>query len=212
MESHYFVNKYAYCVLFIAFIYVFMYYYGMNYMFAIKNSITSKEIKDFRKKNKLNKLELGSILNVSPRTIEGWESNDKLITGPIVMLFKMLDDYPEYIDRMRIPKMEYNLRLFYMEENQINTVIDVDILNRKIKFKNFTSNVLKRAFGQKEEVTYEEYESFLESRCMPKTRDKLKIEMYVKNIPFYDPLMIIEKTQGKIADDNYHIEIIRGKK
>lgn len=183
----------------------------MNNEFAIKESLTSKEIRDFRKANKLSKPEFSRLLNVSPRTIESWESGNKQISGPIVMLIKMLNDYPEYINKLRLPEMKYNLRLLYMEDNQINTVIDVDILNRKVEFKNFTSNILKRAFGQKEEVTYEDYEKFLDSRCMPNSRDKLKIELDIKDIPFYDRLLIIEKTQGRIADDNCYIEIIRGK-
>lgn len=183
----------------------------MNNDFAIKNSVSSTEIKDFRKLNKLTKYELANFLNVSSRTIESWESSDKPISGPVVALLKMLNDYPEYIEKMRIPEMKYNLRLLYMENNQINTVIDVDILNRKVIFKNFTSNILDRAFGHKEEITYEDYEDFLKSRCMPKTRDKLKIELSLKDIPFYDPLMIIEKTEGRLVDDNYHVEIIRGK-
>ena len=184
----------------------------MNDKFAIKSSVSNEEIKTFRKNNKLDKYEFANILNVSPRTIESWETSDKPISGPVVMLLKMLNDYPEYIEKMRIPKMKYNLRLLYKEENQINTIIDVDILNQKIEFKNFTSNVLKRGFGQKENVSYEDYENFLDSRCIPNTRDKLKIELEIKDIPFYDKLLIIEKTEGRIADDNYHIEIIRGKK
>ena len=50
------------------------------------------------------------------------------------------------------------------------------------------------AFGVNQLPTYEEYEEFLESRCFPKTRDKIKLELKRLDLPFYDPLMIIEKT------------------
>ncbi len=89
-----------------------------------------------------------------------------------------------------------------MEKDNINTVIDVNMINRKVSFKNFTSNILSRAFGNKEEATYEDFEDFLKSRCFPPSRDKLKIELEKLNIPFYDPLLIIEKTKGRMADND----------
>lgn len=180
--------------------------------YAIKDYITSKEIIKFRKDNKLSRKDLASLLNVSIRTVEGWEGNNKEISGPIVLIFKILNEYPEYIDYLHIPNKKYPLRLMYMNNNNINTIIDVDALNRKVSFKNYTNNLLLRAFGNKELVTYEEYESFLESRCFPKTRDNIKIQLDSLGVPFYDPLSIIEKTHGRMEDDENYIEIIRGAK
>lgn len=181
----------------------------MKREFAVKTSVFGSDIKKFRKINKLNKDELASLLNVSARTIEDWESTNKEISGPIVLLLKILNENNEYIDNLLLPKKEYGLRLYYMENNDINTVIDVDMLNRKVKFKNYTNKLINRAFGSKESVTYEEYEEFLESRCFPNTRDKMKIELKKLDIPTYDPLLIIEKTKGRIADDDFYIEIER---
>ena len=182
----------------------------MDNIYAIKKAITGKEIKLFRKNNHLSKFELASLLNVSSRTIEGWEASDSSISGPIVLLIRILTENPEYIDSLVLPKKEHGLRLYYMENGNINTLIDVDMVNRKIKFKNYTNNIIARAFGNKENVTYEDYEKFLESRCMPKTRDKLKIELNKLDIPYYDPLLIIEKTKGRMVDDDYYMEIDRG--
>lgn len=182
----------------------------MTNKYAVKNAVLGKEIKEFRKKHDLSKVDLANLLNVSSRTIEGWESSNNEISGPIVLLLKLLDENPEFLDNLLIPEMKHGLRLLYMENRNINTVIDVDILNRKVSFKNYTNNIIKRAFGNKESVTYEEYEKFLESRCFPPSRDKLKIELEKLGIPYYDPLLIIEKTKGRMADDNLYIEIIRG--
>lgn len=184
----------------------------MKTNYAIKKYILGKEIRSFRKNNNISKAELASLLNVSSRTIEGWESSNKKVSGPIVLLLKMLDENPEYINDLIIPSMKYGLRLYYMENKNINTVIGIDMINRKVIFKNYTDNIIKRAFGNKEKVTFEEYEQFLESRCFPPNRDKLKIELEKLNIPYYDPLLIIEKTKGRMADDNLYIEIIRGGK
>ncbi len=66
---------------------------------------------------------------------------------------------------------------------------------------------LFRAFGVKLEPEYEDYEAFLESRCFPRTRDKMKIQLKELDIPFYDPLLIIEKTQGRMADDDFWLKV-----
>ena len=65
------------------------------------------------------------------------------------------------------------------------------------------------AFGVNQAPTFEEYEEFLESRCFPSTRDKMKLELMRLEIPFYDPLTIIEKTEGRMAEDDFWIEVVR---
>ena len=92
-----------------------------------------------------------------------------------------------------------------MSETGVSTIIDVDLLNRKVSFRNYTNNLIKRAFGAKEEVTFEDFEKFLESRCFPRTRDKIKIEFEKLDIDSYDPLTIIRKTQGRMVDDDFYI-------
>ena len=64
-----------------------------------------------------------------------------------------------------------------------------------------------KAFGKIEKPTYEDYEDFLKSRCFPETRDKLKLVLDDLNLPFYDPFMIIQKTEGKMAEDDFWIKI-----
>ena len=66
-----------------------------------------------------------------------------------------------------------------------------------------------RAFGVVENPDYERYEEFLESRCFPRTRDKMKLVLKDLDIPFYDPFMIIEKTEGRMAEDDFWIRIER---
>ncbi len=53
------------------------------------------------------------------------------------------------------------------------------------------------------------YEEFLKSRCFPESRDKLKLELKRLDIPFYDPILIIEKTQGRVVEDDFYIRIER---
>ena len=90
------------------------------------------------------------------------------------------------------------------------TLIDVDEINRIIKIKNFTKDIYKRAFGTNNSPNYDDYIEFLKSRCFPEERDKLKLMLRELDLPFYDPFMIIEKTQGRMTEDNFWIKIEYG--
>lgn len=68
--------------------------------------------------------------------------------------------------------------------------------------------MLARAFGVKLTPTFADYEKFLESRCFPRTRDKMKLLLEELDLNSYDPLAIIEKTKGRMAEDAMWIRII----
>jgi len=87
--------------------------------------------------------------------------------------------------------------------NKVCTVIDVDERRRKVKIYNYTHDYIARAFGREEHPTFDEYEAFLESRCFPKSRDKMKLILKDLDLPFYEPLLINEKTQGRMAEDDF---------
>ena len=79
---------------------------------------------------------------------------------------------------------------------------------RKVKAKNYTDKIMFRAFGVVETPDYDQYLEFLESRCFP-SRDKMKLILKDLDLPFYDPMMIIEKTEGRMAEDDFWIRIER---
>lgn len=80
---------------------------------------------------------------------------------------------------------------------------------RKVKVKNYTDKIMFRAFGVVETPDYDQYLEFLESRCFPSSRDKMKLILKDLDLPFYDPMMIIEKTEGRMAEDDFWIRIER---
>lgn len=43
----------------------------------------------------------------------------------------------------------------------------------------------------------------------PRTSDKMKLILKDLDLPFYDPFMIIEKTEGRMAEDDFWIRIER---
>ncbi len=175
--------------------------------YAIPEYATSTDVKRIRKLLNMSQNEFSKLIGCSKPTIERWEKNDSKITGPIVMLLNMIDNNVDYIEKIKIPKKEYPLRLFYMYEQTICTMIDVNEIKRDVRIKNFTDKIFFRAFGNNEHPTYEDYQEFLKSRCFPETRDKLKLVLNDLNLPFYDPFMIIEKTEGRMEEDSFWIRI-----
>jgi len=170
---------------------------------------TAEEIKRVRKKLKLTQKEFAELVKCSKSTMERWESSEEKITGPIVLLLNMLERYPDYVEKRKIPKKAYPIRLWYMHKQEVCTVIDVDELNQLVKIYNYAENIMFRAFGVVENPDYQMYQAFLESRCFPATRDKMKLILRDLNLPFYDPFMIIEKTEGRMAEDDFWIRIER---
>ena len=177
--------------------------------FVNTDYIYAEDIKNIRKKLNLTQKDFAIVVNSSKPTVERWERSTTQITGPIVALIKMLEKYPEYVEKIKIPKKEYPVRLYYMHNDKICTIIDVDDRNRKVNIVNYVEHLMFRAFGVVEKPSYEEYLDFLESRCFPRTRDKMKLVLEDLDLPFYDPFMIIEKTEGRMAEDNFRLKIER---
>lgn len=96
-----------------------------------------------------------------------------------------------------------------MHRDQLCTTIDVDFKHEKIMIQNYTHKIPLRAFGVVEHPTWDDFEWFLESRCFPKTRDHAKDILKEMGLPFYDPLLIIEKTQGRMAGDEQWVLILK---
>lgn len=175
--------------------------------FAVEPYVTADEVKQIRKKLGLTQKEFAQLIGSSKPTIERWETSNGKITGPLVLLIRMLNDNPAYVERLRIPEQTLPVRMWYMYKNEICTLIDVDESNRIVRIKNYADKIMFRAFGNNNSPDYDEYEEFLESRCFPRTRDKMKLVLEDLKIPFYDPYLIIEKTEGRMAEDDFWIRI-----
>lgn len=100
----------------------------------------------------------------------------------------------------------YTMRLTLMYKNKRCTEIDVDLLEEKIRIRNFTDDLIHRAFGVVEEPTWEDFQTFLQGRCFPKTRGNAKKLLEQLDLQDYDPLQIVEKTAGRTAEDDLWIK------
>ena len=171
--------------------------------------ITFEDVKRVRKKLGMTQKEFAFFLGVSKPTVERWERAGEKITGSVTLLITLLAMHPELAEEISLPEKKHPVRLKYYYKNQLCTIIDVDEVRQKVAVKNYTDNLIFRAFGRNEAPTFAEYQEFLESRCFPRERDKMKLMLRELDLPFYDPFLIVEKTEGRMAEDDFRIEIER---
>ena len=148
----------------------------------MKEYITAEELKRLRSKLNMTQAEFAKLIDTSKSTIERWEG-DKTgqIIGPVVPLVRILENRPFLAEKyLSIPEKETPIRMWYYYKNKKCTMIDVDDAKQFVSIKNYTDDIMFRAFGINEEPTYTEYLSFLESRCFPKTRDKTLSPSFTK--------------------------------
>ena len=98
------------------------------------------------------------------------------------------------------------MRIDFMYKQRVCTEIYVDYMHEKIKIVNRTNDIMKRAFGVNESPTWQEYEDFLADRCLPKARAMRKTILSRIGIDSYDPIQIVEKTNGRTAEDNQYLK------
>ncbi len=177
--------------------------------FVTPECITGKEIKQIRTNLGLTQKEFADLINTSVPTVERWEVSVKPITGPVVLVLNILREENKWVKKLEIPEKKFPVRMWYMFQDKVCTLIDVDEIKKEISIKNYTDKIMFRAFGVVETPGYEEYEEWLESRCFPRERDKMKLMLKELGIPFYDPMLIIEKTQGRMEEDDFWIKIER---
>lgn len=90
----------------------------------------------------------------------------------------------------------------YMDREEPATLIDACAATRRVRILNFTDDLISRAFGIREKPTWEDYEEFLETRCMPRTRYGVRDELRRLGLDCYDPVLIIDKTEGRVYEDS----------
>ena len=91
---------------------------------------------------------------------------------------------------------------------ELTTKIAVDKTLKKIAILNQSSNPLFTAFGVNAHPSWNDFQYFLEDRCIPRDRDGLKYYLEELGLTSYEPLEIIRKTQGRMAEDHCWIKIV----
>lgn len=155
------------------------------------------------------KVGLGNIRNAGRKQMFSAQAvhrmEEQLAQGvPVSEIAKENQTSPQVIGRYinRHPGGNYTLRIHYMHGNRICTVIDVNFLEEKVLIQNRTAHPLFRAFGINETPTWEDFQLFLQDRCMPESRGHVKSVLRQLGTNGYDPLEIVEAVHGRTAEDN----------
>ena len=80
--------------------------------------------------------------------------------------------------------------------------IAADETEQTICVENLVTDYLKLPFGNNPNPSWADYQHFLEDRCIPKTRAGLQEYLEAIGVDSYEPLEIIRKTQGRMAEDD----------
>lgn len=99
------------------------------------------------------------------------------------------------------------LQLQFFHGDSLCTTILADETAEKVLIENHTSDPLYTAFGVNNNPDWQDYQNFLEERCIPKSRAGLQEYLNAIGVDEYHPLEIIRKTKGRMAEDQSWLEV-----
>ena len=94
------------------------------------------------------------------------------------------------------------LLLNFYDKYTLCTKICADFTDETVSAQNYTDNIVKTAFGKNEVPTWEDFQNFLEERCIPRGRSGIREYLETIGVEEYNPIEIIKKTSGRMAEDN----------
>ncbi len=97
--------------------------------------------------------------------------------------------------------------LRFYNRDTLCTLIYADFSDKTLAAENYTNNIVKTAFGKKDLPTWEDFTAFLEDRCIPRGRSGLREYLEAIGLDEFDPIRIIEKTGGRMAEDEQWLEL-----
>lgn len=97
--------------------------------------------------------------------------------------------------------------LRYYDGELLCSRIAADYSEQTLSIENYTSDVIRTAFGNNMTPTWDDLQAFLEERCIPRSRARLREYLEAIGVDRYEPLEIIKKTQGRMAEDDQWIQI-----
>lgn len=120
--------------------------------------------------------------------------------GEKIMISKKVN-FNDFVNRKRA--LKHSVQIFeFIEHQSVMTKICADFTDETLCVENYTDNYLKRAFGINENPDWNDFNGFLESRCIPKTSSGIEEYLKVLGLYEYEPLEIVKITKGKMSEDN----------
>ena len=96
----------------------------------------------------------------------------------------------------------------FYDGDTLCSVIKADFATKQVSVKNYVDSVLDTAFGVNLNPTWSDFIDFLADRCIPRTRCGLSYYLDAVGVPEYDPVQLVEKTHGRMAEDHKWLEIL----
>lgn len=97
--------------------------------------------------------------------------------------------------------------LRFFEGNTLCSIIYADFTEHTLTVENQDVPLLKTAFGNNQFPNWKDFMDFLEERCVPRQRAGLREYLEALELAEYDPIAIIEKTGGRMAEDRQWLSI-----
>lgn len=91
--------------------------------------------------------------------------------------------------------------LRFYDKDTLCSIIYADFAEQRIVVENQEVPLIKTAFGNTSLPPWKDFQRFLEDRCIPRQRAELRNYLEALGLEEYDPLAIIEKTGGRMAED-----------
>lgn len=107
---------------------------------------------------------------------------------------------PEFAARQLATGHEVRVLRLYDGDTLCSTVY-ADFTGQTLAVENQPVPLVKTAFGNNPLPAWEDFQQFLEERCIPRQRAGLREYLEALGLDTYDPLAIIEKTGGHMAED-----------
>ena len=139
----------------------------------------------------------------------GISENDRQVElrfdGTSITITKKLD-MQDFVHRAKTCGRKI-LVLSYYDDKTLCSKIAADYSEQSVCVENFVTNVLQTAFGNNQEPSWEDYLLFLEERCISESRAGLRNYLDAIGVDAFEPLEIIKKTSGRMAEDKQWIKM-----
>ncbi len=98
-------------------------------------------------------------------------------------------------------------KISFFDEQTLCSVIYADFTDQSLTVENFCKDPVKTAFGNCSQPDWKDFQWFLEERCISNHRDGLQHYLRELQLDEYDPVAIIQKTKGRMSEDQQWIQI-----
>lgn len=119
---------------------------------------------------------------------------ERIIISPYLSMDKFLDNKKSLGHKL--------VKFEFYDGEILCTKIIADFTEETLSVENTTENIIKTAFGKNEAPTWEDFQNFLEERCVPQSRSGIREYLETIGVESYEPFEIIKKTNGRMAEDN----------